>query len=171
MLRNLIYTLVAALLIWAVVGAVRAFFYSQPAKDRDLANAALETMRLSSQCRDNLVGFKLIKPEHFRCDTKGLADAHSAGRFAYNTMAILTERNDSMVKTGRNNFTIYGYQDGQQIFRVTYNYALGSMPKVTLMGKFQGETYVPTFKGQTSIPHSTEPSPSNQPRLRIQGLA
>jgi hypothetical protein len=166
MLRNLIYTLIAALLIWAVVAGIQSFFFSQPAKTRDLMNATLEAMKNNPQYGDNIVDIKLIGPKQYRIETTGLADAHSAGRFAYNSMVYLTERNDSLVKTGENEFTIMGFQDGQQIFKVTYVHGNDQKPDVTLMGKFEGEKYIPQFRGQSSVPQTSTPINKTGPSLK-----
>jgi hypothetical protein len=149
MSRNLIYLALAALIIWAIVAGIQHFFHSQPAKDRTLASVTYEEMRLNSDLKDNLVSFKLIEPTKYRCETKGLNDAHAAGRFAYNAMVVLLYRNDAIVKTGRTEFTIYGYQDRELIFEVHYS---NIMPEVTLKGRFEGIEYVPTFGALPATP-------------------
>jgi hypothetical protein len=166
MLRNLIYTLIAALLVWAVVAGIQSFFFSQPAKTHDLMNATLEAMKANPQYGDNILDIKLMGPKQYRIDTTGLSDSHSAGRFAYNAMVYLTERNDSLVKTGENEFTILGFQDGQQIFIVTYAHGNDQIPEVTLMGKFEGEKYVPQFKGQSSVNQNSTPKNNTEPSLK-----
>jgi hypothetical protein len=81
-------------------------------------------------------------------------------------MVVLTERNDSLIKTGRNFFTIYGYQDGKQIFEVTYNYDLGALPQVTLMGPYAGTDWAPTFGPISTAPEPVSPEPTEPVRIR-----
>jgi hypothetical protein len=166
MLRNLIYTAIAALLIWAVVAGIQSFFHTLPAKDRALTHATLVNLRTNESLRDNVVDFTLIEPGKFRCETRGLTDPNDVGRFAYNSMVVLTERNDSLIKTGRNLFTIYGYQDGKQIFEVTYNYDPGSMPQVTLMGPYAGTEWAPKFQPISTAPQPAPPKPEEPLRIR-----
>ena len=123
MLRNLLYVLIGALIVWGIVAFIQGFFFSLSAKDRELASISLDNMRLDSVLQGNLVNLKPVKTGEFRCDTKGLPDAHSVGRFAYNAMVILMHQDNETVKTGLNFLTIHGFQDGHAIFDVTFNYA------------------------------------------------
>jgi hypothetical protein len=163
MLRTLFYALLAALILWAIVAGVRSFFYTLPAKDRELAQISFDNMHMNPDLQDNLVKLSAVKEGEFRCETKGLNDAHAAGRFAYNAMVILMHQDNALVKTGRNFLTMHGYQDGKLIFDVTYDYEVRAIPEVTLRGRFEGENYVPTY-GPVSI--APEPrAPSRQPSI------
>jgi hypothetical protein len=101
-----------------------------------------------------------MEPGTYRLDVHGLASPEDAGRFAYNSMVVLSGRNDWVVKTGINNFVINGYQDGQEIFEVTYNYNPGEAPHVVLKGQFEGYQYTPKYGPQSSVPMDNKTKPS-----------
>ena len=160
MLRNLIIATIGALIIWAIVAGIQNFFYSLPAKDRALASATFDNLRLSPQFKDHFVDFKLTRSGDYRCDVRGMTDAEDVGRFAYNAMVVLSQRNDAVVKTGRTDFTIQGYQDNRLIFEVTYNYNPGAAPQVTLKGQFSDYLYVPRFGPVSSAPIENHVEPA-----------
>lgn len=116
---------------------------AQAAKDRDLGDMVQTNMRTSSEFIANFVSFEFAgEPGKYICVTKDLNDAQAAGRFAYNAMVVLDERNNTKVKTGRNNFSIIGQQNGTDIFEVTFG--TGQItPTVTLKGPYAGEVYAP----------------------------
>jgi hypothetical protein len=114
----------------------------QKNKERDLGHMVQENMKTSNKFMDNFVSFTIIESGKYKCVTKGLTDVASVGKYAYNTMSVLLERNDTKVKTGVGTFTIYGEQDGKPIFEV---YATaGIVPQVTLKGVYEGQTWAPS---------------------------
>jgi hypothetical protein len=116
---------------------------AQRAKDRDLAEMAGTNMATSATFMANYVSLEFAEePGKYICVTKDLTDAQAAGRFAYNAMVVLDERNNTKVKTGRSSFVIIGQQDGTEIFEVTFGVGQ-TRPTVTLKGPFEGETYTP----------------------------
>lgn len=133
--------LVCLAVMWVVWSGCAGLLDSQAAKDRDLGHVVQENMKTSNEFRDNIVSFSLEESGVYRCVTEGLTTAQEAGRFAYNAMVVLDERNNSLVKSGRSDFKIIGEQDNTQIFEVTI--AAGGRPRVTLMGPFEGEEWSP----------------------------
>jgi len=118
----------------------------QAAKDRDLGHMVYDNMKTSQEFQENFVNFTLVAPTKYKLVTRDLADAQVAGKYAYNAMVLLLERNDTKVKSGRSDFTIIGEQDKVQIFEVTGG--AGRPPLVKLMGPFEGQTYSPQFGNQ-----------------------
>jgi hypothetical protein len=111
----------------------------QKAKERDLGHMVEENMKTSKIFMDNFVSFTIIETGKYKCVTKGLKDAQEIGKFAYNTMSVLMERNNTKVKTGVGTFTVYGEQDGKPIFEVYMT--AGILPEVTLKGDYEGQTW------------------------------
>ena len=154
--RHLVPTLLLAAIAlgaWAAWSSWRGVLNYQTARDKELARLTCREMNTSSRFAANLVGFTYAGPGEYRCDTTGLDDAHSVGRFAYNAMVVLDERN-TVVKTGRASFTIRGYQNGELIFEVFYNFQ--GQPKVTLKGPYEGIEYTPTFSPSSLVPLHSE---------------
>ena len=133
--------LVCIALMWVAAAGCQGMLDPQAAKDRDLGQVVEDNMKTSNEFMGRIVSFELEEPGVYRCVTTGLNDVQAAGRFAYNAMIVLDERNNSLVKSGRSDFTIIGEQDGTDIFRVTIS--AGGRPQVTLMGPFEGETWTP----------------------------
>lgn len=136
------YILVCLALLWVVTAGCQGMLDPQAAKDRDLGHVVEENMKTSNEFIGRIVSFELEEAGVYRCVTTGLETAQDAGRFAYNAMIVLDERNNSLVKSGRSDFTIIGEQNGTDIFRVTIS--AGGRPQVTLMGPFEGETWAPS---------------------------
>ena len=141
MLRR-IALMVSALLVLTAFGC-GDILNQQRAKDRDLGKVVNDNLQTSPTFEENFRSFTYVEPGKYKLETKGLTDAQKAGAFAYNAMIVLTERNDTKVKSGRSTFTITGMQDGVQIFEVFFT--SGAQPQVTLMGPFEGETYTQSF--------------------------
>ncbi len=135
--------------IWISWVSWDGFLNAQTARDKNLARMTYENMQRMPQSKDNLVSFKCSGPGEYICETTGLNDSHSAGRFGYNSMVVLIERN-GVVMTGRALFKIHGYQNGEPIFEVTYN--LDGLPEVKLKGPFEGEEFEPTFGSAMIVP-------------------
>jgi len=135
--------LVALAMMALMISSCGDLLNAQRAKDRDLAEMAELNMKSSSEFIANFVSLEFgDEPGKYICVTKDLNDAHATGRFAYNAMVVLLERNNTKVKTGRTDFIIIGQQNGTEIFEVTYG--VGQVtPSVTLKGPFAGETYEP----------------------------
>jgi len=141
-------------IIIGLIGLVAALYSAgcakmldpQAAKDRDLGTLVEQNLKTADDCRPYVVSFKFDgQPGVYRCVTKDLPDAQTAGKFAYNVMVRLKERNDSKVQSGRDAFRIIGVQSGQEIFQVTCAAGPGNYPQVTLEGPWTGETYIPKF--------------------------
>ena len=117
------------------------------AKARDLGQVVETNMKTSDEFRNYIVTFQWDNvPGVYRCVTQGIPDAATAGRFAYNAMVVLDERNNTLVKIGRSDFTIIGEQDGTQIFEA--HLTAGSNPTVALKGPWANETWVPNAEGR-----------------------
>jgi len=145
MLRHILTATLVLFLSVTAMGCAE-MLDQQAAKDRDLGQMVNENLG-TGQFRTNFVRFTYNGgPGLYKCTTKDLADAKSAGDFAYNIMVVLIERNDTKVKTGRDRFVITGVQDGTEIFEVTF--AIGTAPTVVLKGPFEGEVYTPSIRGQ-----------------------
>ncbi len=112
----------------------------QAAKDRDLGKVVHENIRTKFEMRDNFVRFELIEAGIYRVVTKDLNAAEDAGKYGYNCMVVLDERDKSLVRVGRNQLTIIGEQDGTVIFEVVYGTGYIA-PIVTLKGPYEGETW------------------------------
>ena len=112
----------------------------QAAKDRDLGKVVHENIRTKFEMRDNFVKFELIEAGVYRVVTKDLNTAEDAGKYGYNCMVVLDERDKSLVRTGRNRLTIIGEQGGTVIFEVVYGTGY-IQPTVTLKGPYEGETW------------------------------
>jgi len=138
MLGRITITALLAVLCTLRVGCA-GMLDPQAAKDRDLGHVVEENLKTGNLFRDNIVSFSLVESGVYRCVTKNLTTADDVGRFAYNVMVSLDERNNTKVRTGRSEFRIVGEQDGTQIFEVTM--VAGDRPKVTLMGPFEGEEW------------------------------
>jgi Tol biopolymer transport system component len=118
----------------------------QSAKDRDLGHMTEQNMKTSPDFSANVesLGWDSVTGK-YKLVTKDLNDAQSAGKYAYNAMVTLYERNNTKVKTGRNQFTMVGVQNGVEIFEVFMT--AGSEPQVTLKGPYAGEAFTPNIKG------------------------
>ncbi len=138
MTRRILLPVLAA--IWILSLGCANMLNLQAAKDRDLGHMVHENMRSSPHFQDNFVSFSLVEIGGYRVVTKNLNDAQEAGKFGYNSMVLLDERNNTKVRTGRSSFTITGVQDGVTIFEVRYTG--GDRIRVTLKGPFEGEEYV-----------------------------
>ncbi len=141
-------------IIIGLIGLVAALYSAgcakmldpQAAKDRDLGVLVEQNLKTSDDSRPYFVSLKFDgQPGVYRCVTKDLPDGQTAGKFAYNAMVRLKERNDSKVQTGRDAFRIIGVQGVQEIFQVTCTSGPGNYPQVTLEGPWSGETYTPKF--------------------------
>ena len=110
---------------------------AQSAKDRDLAAVVSEQAKTNSYVQNNFVSISLMEAGKYKCVTRDLTTSDDAGKFAYNIMAILSERDTAKVKTGRGRFTIYGEQNGNPIFEVHFGTGIPA-PQVTLLGEFEG---------------------------------
>jgi uncharacterized protein YfbU (UPF0304 family) len=108
-------------------------------KDKNLAHVVHENLSTLPEFQANFISFEYLKAEEYMVNTQGLVDPHEAGVFGYNSMVYLLERNDTLVKTGRTSFRIYGHQDGAEIFKVIYTGT--GVPRVDLKGCFEGEEY------------------------------
>jgi hypothetical protein len=134
--------LLIALLCLTVAGCLGDMLNAQSAKDRDLGAVVEENMKTSDEFRDFIVSFTFDGvPGQYRAVTKDISDAQRAGRFGYNAMIVLDERNNTKVKSGRSEFKIIGEQGGVETFEVTM--AAGQSPQVTLKGPYTGEVYTP----------------------------
>lgn len=141
MLQRTILVILAIIILVASGCTGGALLDQQRAKDRDLAQMVETNLLTSSQFIDNIVSFEFAdEPGKYICNTKDLTDPHDAGVFAYNVMAVLDERNNTKVRTGRSEFLIVGKQNGTVIFEVRYGSGYAS-PEITLLGPFEGETY------------------------------
>jgi hypothetical protein len=89
---------------------------------------------------EHFVSFKLLEAGKYQCTTRGLTDPQDVGKYAYNVMVLLDERNNSKVQSGRSRFTIIGVQDKITIFECVYGSGM-SWPEITLKGPFEGETF------------------------------
>jgi len=138
MLKRILFVLISIIGCILLVNCAD-MLNQQKAKERDLGHMVEENMKTSKTFMNNFVSFSLTESGKYKCVTKGIKDANEAGKFAYNAMVVLLERNDTKVKTGGNAYTIYGEQDLQPIFEV---YATaGVPPKVTLKGVYEGQTW------------------------------
>jgi len=116
----------------------------QKAKDKDLAKVVSDNISTSVDSRlhkDNFESFTYQDSGVYKIVVKGMQDSAMAGRFGYNAMSVLIERNNTLVQTGRDSFTINGFEGKEQIFKVEYVPGPGNEPLVTLMGRFEGETW------------------------------
>lgn len=142
MLQRTILVLLAAIIL-AMSGCFSDILDTQRAKDRDLGQMAEDNLKSSPEFVGHIVSFAWYdEPGRYRCVVKDIDDAQRAGRFAYNAMIVLDERNNSVVKTGRDQFLIIGVQSNETIFEVRYGVGFVT-PKVILMGPFEGEEYSP----------------------------
>ncbi|HDS29826.1 MAG TPA: hypothetical protein ENN67_02155, partial [Firmicutes bacterium] len=137
-----LFTVLLILGIWITWISWNGFLNSQSAKDKQLARLTGENLKTIDLTCDNFVSIKCVGPGEYLLETKGLNDAHEAGKFAYNAMAVLDERN-TVVLTGRASFVIHGFQNGEPIFDVTWNFT--GLPKVKLLGPFEDFDFTPSF--------------------------
>lgn len=142
MLQRTILILLAAIIL-AMSGCFSDILDTQRAKDRDLGQMTEDNLTSSREFIDHIVSFSWDNgPGKYRCVVKDIDDAQRAGRFAYNAMIVLDERNNSVVKSGRDQFLITGVQNNETIFEVRYGVGIVT-PQVTLLGPFEGEEYSP----------------------------
>jgi len=125
--KRILLLALAALLI--VAAGCQGLLDPQAAKDRDLGKVVENNLKTSSEFMDYVQSFRLVESGVYKCVTRGLTDPQRAGRFAYNAMIVLDERNNTLVKSGRTEFTIIGE---------------GVPPQVTLKGPFEGEVWQPS---------------------------
>jgi hypothetical protein len=128
--------------LWVMTAGCQGLLDPQAAKDRDLGQVVEDNMKTSNEFMGHIESFDLESPGVYRAVTTGLNTVQDVGRFAYNAMVVLDERNNSLVKSGRSDFTIIGEQNGTDIFRVTI--AAGGRPQVTLLGPYEGEEWSPS---------------------------
>lgn len=142
MLQRIILVLLAAIIL-VMSGCIGDILNTQRAKDRDLGQMAEDNLKSSPEFVDHIVSFTWDnEPGRYRCVVKDIDDPQRAGRFAYNAMIVLDERNNSIVKSGRDQFLIIGVQSNETIFEVRYGVGF-VVPNVTLMGPYEGEEYSP----------------------------
>jgi hypothetical protein len=137
-----VFLVILVLGIWIAWISWNGFLNSQTQKDKQLGRMTAENLKNLEQTRDNFVSLKCVGPGEYVLEARGLQDANEAGRFGYNAMVVLDERN-TVVMTGRTSFLIHGFQGGEPIFDVTWN--LSGLPKVTLLGPYEGTDYAPAF--------------------------
>jgi len=143
MLRHTLTAILALILVLAAAGC-GDMLNAQAAKDRDLGQMVNENMS-TGQFRANFVKLEYAgEPGTYNVTTKDLVDGAAAGKFGYNTMVVMVERNSTKVKTGRDRFKIIGEQDGVEIFEVTYS--IGAAITVVLKGPYEGQAFNPEFK-------------------------
>jgi hypothetical protein len=131
----------ALAILWTLTLGCASMLDPQAQKDKNLAHVMEENLRTSIDFQTNFIGFKFLEPGKYQVDTKDLNDGESAGKYAYNVMSVLVERNNTKLQTGRTAFTLIGMQGAVQIFEVRYT---GSgLPRVTLMGPYEGQTFEP----------------------------
>lgn len=112
-------------------------------KDRGLAHMVSENLKTDPRFSEHFVSLKHTSDGVFEMEVKGFEPGmgQDCGKFAYNCMAVMEERNNTVVKSGRKSFVIKGMQNRTQIFEVTMVLGAGGRPQVTLMGIYQGETW------------------------------
>lgn len=143
MFQRTISVILLTLALLVTSGCYGDMLNAQRAKDRDLGNMTQENLRTSNHFRDNIVSFEFSgEPGKYICNVKDIADGQAAGRFGYNAMVVLDERNNTKVKTGRDLFIIEGRQSGTVIFEVRFGVGI-LRPEVTLKGPYEGEVYEP----------------------------
>jgi len=133
--------LIAVVLLTMLSLSCAEMLDTQAQKDKNLAHVMKENMSTHPEFMGNFVDFTFVEPGKYRMVVKDINDAQELGKYAYNTMVYVLERNDSKVKTGRSSFVLTGVQGGTTVFEVKYTGA--GVPRVTLMGPFEGETYTP----------------------------
>lgn len=144
MLRNFAIPAVVliALGVWIAWISWDGFLNFQTQKDKHLARMTAENLGYLDRTADNFVSFKCSGPGEYICETSNLDDAIAAGKFGYNAMVVLVERN-GVVMTGRGSFVIHGFQNGTPIFDVHYSHE--GLPVVTLLGPYAEIDFAPTF--------------------------
>jgi hypothetical protein len=138
MLKRLIIAVIALLCVVSI--GCGNLLDQAAAKNRDLGQVVENNMKTSNEFRDYITSFTWDgEPGMYRCVTHDIPDGQAAGRFAYNAMVVLDERNNTLVKVGRTEFTIIGEQGGSEIFEVSIT--AGTRPRVTLKGPWEGEAW------------------------------
>jgi len=138
MIKRLIIVATAALLLVSI--GCGDMLNAEKAKARDLGEVVEQNLKTSAEFSEFIVSFEWTgEMGQYHCVTRGLPDGRRTGVFAWNAMSVLDERNNTLVQTGRSEFTITGEQDGAEIFEVEI--VAGSPPVVTLKGPWAGETW------------------------------
>jgi len=142
-LRNLILIVVALAVVWGGIVVYNYLFTSQETVDTRLANMTMKEIGLRKDLfDDHVVSFDPLEPGEFNLVVKGVGSGLDAGRIGYNALAVLDGQNIKL-ESPRNVFIIYGYQDGELIFTITY--ITNAPPEIVLHGPFEGEEYIPSF--------------------------
>jgi len=154
MLRHLIFVVVLLGLVWGGMSLYNYLFRSRKTVDHRLAERTMKEIPFYPHLfDDHIVSFEAIGPGTFKLVTQGLDDGHEAGRLGYNILAVLDGVNIKL-KSPRNVFKIYGYQDEKLIFEITY--VTNSEPEIILHGPFEGIEYAPSFTKRMPGPRGVE---------------